>query len=1361
MAAGMPSAASPPTAATLTPTLPIFVDTNLDTHLAMVVSWFDTVADLKGKIKIEHSLCFPDIGEITIQALKVRRRASLYHLSDSMLVGSAFDGVKGTWFLLVDAISTNVTQHQAGGTECIKSANHELSRNHTKFQTEVDSSCMPDILESQLPNFATTRPLAENNLIPADKGSVPEKLILPDDKDVELEHVELGVKHKHSEFEMPLQELEQRSDPDVPVRTEEVNETNEVARPSIPNTTDLLVDQPEKDAREEECGNLDANADVEYTSDIAVKKVKARKRKNLLKNDQSENIPVVKKKHKKGKDGSSGEPFNGAIPAENLKTSHYTKESSKVDTLETSSPDKQKEYPGSSLALASETLHGDNPLTEKPNDKKEKKKKKRSSTLHNEAESAVPSDAALPQDQAPQVNSVETNISVTCQDSAGLVLPTPLSTKLDGTDCTKEGLSEARLADRPLSEPITEEKPIDPSDSGHANLNDKFHAATAHKIVDELSNHAEENTELLTKSSRSKKKTKSKKAPNKIDASTELVSEEKTTKEATGKDHNDQNSLMPTKLDSTDCHRKELSKSILPGHPLSEPATEEQPLDPSDHNYANLNEKCNAATAHGEGDEHTNHIEEKTEPSTKSTHKKKKTKNKKEPNKIDDPSQVVDEEKTLKAVAGKSYDEQSKESHAVILGEEIADNRNSIKQGSEDPSQANVRSSRQRKKIELSVLQSKQLQTSKTPEDQALEENTLRDQQNGQVQVLRRTVVDETAALESDSGPHIPNEKKSRSSRKKSSKVDFPNHEVTGDEYALLGKDTTEENYEGTLETTQNRLGKDSKLATVHGEAVSHQTSAEVDPNARGKRSRGHKKKSGKTELSNLRSPSLDANQVPENQDTHKDSGTESTTILSDGTMNNMFHAYKSVVDASELLNDPSEKNEFPLMPTKKATHKRKKGSILDTHHDDFDIEAACDDSHDADGGLIQDVSLKDSVAEAAENVPSKMDGEPLETDVVDFIKHFVPKVDQNESAEPQEFTPMETESRKPHKEKNKKKRKSNSHPKDSSDNEGHLLKSKPQETNFALHDLADLAGQLAEKDHKTWKADTEKSRENSGKTEMHHGNSSPKVGSPKNLRDKKKIEKKHREYHSDMHHDSMSRDEQNMHEEYTTAKLSVSGNNAKSLPHCESNDLTNPTCQGSEPKNVRTGNLCAPADQTLSSDISPKEGVADRVVSDDSTEEDTSFQKRRYKVAVRKIPSKKFAKLMENSKQKHSAQTTSSTIFDGTMSGSSDEDAFEFRNRKTSIDDNCFASADSDGDHMDTPEVVSAAHDKNSKGLDAEGINLSQSSNTTRKSMPLSSILRSSSIYKKAKLTASQSQPEDSESQPVDVVLETQPDEE
>ncbi|KAG5236160.1 COP1-interacting protein [Salix suchowensis] len=81
----------------------VFIDTTLDTHLALIVSASDTVSDLKKKILHEHKLCFPTNGDIKIHALKVKRRGIPYHLSESMFVKSAFDGTGKNWFVSVDA----------------------------------------------------------------------------------------------------------------------------------------------------------------------------------------------------------------------------------------------------------------------------------------------------------------------------------------------------------------------------------------------------------------------------------------------------------------------------------------------------------------------------------------------------------------------------------------------------------------------------------------------------------------------------------------------------------------------------------------------------------------------------------------------------------------------------------------------------------------------------------------------------------------------------------------------------------------------------------------------------------------------------------------------------------------------------------------------------------------------------------------------------------------------------------------------------------------------------------------------------------------------------------------------------------
>ncbi|KAK6160543.1 hypothetical protein DH2020_003924 [Rehmannia glutinosa] len=60
----------------------VFMDTSLDTHFAMLVSNSDTV----------------------------KRMAQFYHLPDTMLVWSAFDGVKKSWFLWADASDLTLKQ---------------------------------------------------------------------------------------------------------------------------------------------------------------------------------------------------------------------------------------------------------------------------------------------------------------------------------------------------------------------------------------------------------------------------------------------------------------------------------------------------------------------------------------------------------------------------------------------------------------------------------------------------------------------------------------------------------------------------------------------------------------------------------------------------------------------------------------------------------------------------------------------------------------------------------------------------------------------------------------------------------------------------------------------------------------------------------------------------------------------------------------------------------------------------------------------------------------------------------------------------------------------------------------------------
>ncbi|XP_047321030.1 COP1-interactive protein 1-like [Impatiens glandulifera] len=85
----------------------VYFDTSLDTHILLTVSDSDTVSDIRKKIVHEHLRCFPIFGPIEVHALKVKRKGNFYHLSESMLVRCAFEGVTKSWFLSVDASSLN------------------------------------------------------------------------------------------------------------------------------------------------------------------------------------------------------------------------------------------------------------------------------------------------------------------------------------------------------------------------------------------------------------------------------------------------------------------------------------------------------------------------------------------------------------------------------------------------------------------------------------------------------------------------------------------------------------------------------------------------------------------------------------------------------------------------------------------------------------------------------------------------------------------------------------------------------------------------------------------------------------------------------------------------------------------------------------------------------------------------------------------------------------------------------------------------------------------------------------------------------------------------------------------------------
>ncbi|KAA8527074.1 hypothetical protein F0562_008697 [Nyssa sinensis] len=83
--------------------VPVFTDTNLGTRLAVAIPPDTTAGDFKRELERAHLNCFPKLGKIRIHGLMVKRKSCFYHLPESLPIKHAFQGLKGTWFLHMEA----------------------------------------------------------------------------------------------------------------------------------------------------------------------------------------------------------------------------------------------------------------------------------------------------------------------------------------------------------------------------------------------------------------------------------------------------------------------------------------------------------------------------------------------------------------------------------------------------------------------------------------------------------------------------------------------------------------------------------------------------------------------------------------------------------------------------------------------------------------------------------------------------------------------------------------------------------------------------------------------------------------------------------------------------------------------------------------------------------------------------------------------------------------------------------------------------------------------------------------------------------------------------------------------------------
>ncbi|KAL6313791.1 hypothetical protein AAG906_010210 [Vitis piasezkii] len=118
--------------------VPVFTDTNMGTHVALSVSPNITSGDFMRELEKTHFNCFPELGEIRVYGLMVKRKSCFYHLPESVPIKHAFQGLKGTWFLHTEASSL-------GGSDLSGLSNHVTveTRNHTYDGSNVTDPMEP------------------------------------------------------------------------------------------------------------------------------------------------------------------------------------------------------------------------------------------------------------------------------------------------------------------------------------------------------------------------------------------------------------------------------------------------------------------------------------------------------------------------------------------------------------------------------------------------------------------------------------------------------------------------------------------------------------------------------------------------------------------------------------------------------------------------------------------------------------------------------------------------------------------------------------------------------------------------------------------------------------------------------------------------------------------------------------------------------------------------------------------------------------------------------------------------------------------------------------------------------------------
>ncbi|KAF1864349.1 hypothetical protein Lal_00022005 [Lupinus albus] len=354
----------------------VFIDTTLHTHFALFVNHSDTVSHLKKRILVEHPLCFPKIGHIEIHAVKVKRKGCFYHLSDSVLVKSAFNGVSKDWFLSVDASAlVDVSPERVSGFNY--SPLPQLENKQDEKEVPFVSTLVSEHTRKEIVEYLGEGVKSSIN----NDSRIPLPLSIPETED-----------HRHENNELSSLQIEReldRTSKSTPKDDYRVNE--EVPSISVASVKKQRKSKRKKDGIDQDDISKEDIASVDNVLSVASKSVSRsinfkvpqvenkldEKEKNQFASPRvSENTGKVDKKSGKGVKSSSnndtGIPLLGSIPETENHDNIKKELRSKVDR--SSKGTTKDDY----------NVHEEDPLTPMPSVKEKRSKRKKGGVVQDD-----------------------------------------------------------------------------------------------------------------------------------------------------------------------------------------------------------------------------------------------------------------------------------------------------------------------------------------------------------------------------------------------------------------------------------------------------------------------------------------------------------------------------------------------------------------------------------------------------------------------------------------------------------------------------------------------------------------------------------------------------------------------------------------------------------------------------------------------------------------------------------------------------------------------------------------------------------------------------------------------------------------